>query len=104
MLRPKRELKTGLSGWHFKAKGQIPEIWPFLKWFGMKKWCLAVRHSLAFLAFFDGVGMIKHWHYLKSTTHLLLSAWNYRTFSQDKGPLFSITVPFSKMQVALPSK
>jgi len=29
----------GLPGWHFQ--GLIPEIWPFLKWFGMKKWCLA---------------------------------------------------------------
>ena len=34
----------------------------------------------------------------------MLSTWNYRTFSQDKGPLFSATIPFSKIQAALPSK
>jgi len=37
-------------------------------------------------------------------THLLLSAWDYSTFSQDKSPLFSTTVPFRKLQAALPPK
>jgi len=37
-------------------------------------------------------------------SQLLLSTWNYRTFSRDKGPLFSTTVPFLKTQAALPSK
>jgi len=44
------------------------------------------------------------WHFLKPLAQLLLSAWNYRTFSQDKGPLFSAMVPFSKIQAALSSK
>jgi len=34
-----------------------------------------------FLAFFDGVGMKKHCHFLKLLAQLLLSAWNYRNFS-----------------------
>jgi len=58
-----------------------------------------------FLPFFDGVGMKKHClAFLKPLVRLVLSTWNYRTFSQDKGPLFSATAPFSKIQVALPSK
>ena len=44
------------------------------------------------------------WHFLKPLAQLVLLAWNYRTFSQDKGPFFSTTVPFSKMQTVLPSK
>jgi len=49
-----------------------------------------VRHSLAFFGLFYGVGTKTHClHFLKPLTQLLLSAWNYRTFSQDKGPLFS---------------
>ena len=40
------------------------------------------------------------WHFLKPLAQLLLSAWNYSTFSQDWGPLFSTTVPFSKIQAA----
>jgi len=46
------------------------------------------------LAFFEISGSVE----------LALSAWNYITFSQDKGPPFFTTVPFSKMQAALPSK
>jgi len=54
-----------------------------------------------FLAFFDGVGMEKHClAFLKPLAQLQLSAWNYRTFSQDKDPLFSTTVSFSKIQAA----
>jgi len=36
-----------------------------------------VPHSLAFLAFFNGVGMKKHfWPFVKPLAQLLLSAWN----------------------------
>jgi len=30
---------SGLPGWHFRAKFQ--KFGLFIKWFGMKKWCLA---------------------------------------------------------------
>ena len=58
-----------------------------------------VRHKLAFFGLFYGVGMKTHClAFLKPLTQLLLSAWNYINFSQDKGPLFSATFPFSKIK------
>jgi len=39
------------------CNGQIPEIWSFLKWFGMKKLFGMYVIVWHFLAFFDGVGI-----------------------------------------------
>jgi len=40
------------------------------------------------------------WHFLKPLAQIVLSACDYRSFSKDKGPRFSTTVPFSKIQTA----
>ena len=57
--------------WHEKmVYGMYVIVWPFLM-------VLAWKNIV--------------WHFLKLLAQLLLSAWNYRTFSQDKGPLFSAT-------------
>ena len=59
-----------------------------------------------FLAFSDDVGMKKHClaFFRTSSSFTAVGLNLYRTFSQDKGSLFSTTVPFSKIQAALPSK
>jgi len=87
------ELQVGI----FKAKFQkFGFLWSCLVW---KNGVWHVRHSLAFFWPFLVVLAWKNivWHFLKPLAQLLLSAWNYRTFFYDKGPLFSATVPFSKI-------
>ena len=43
-------LLTGLPAWHFLC--QIPEIWHFLKWFGIKTFVWHIRHSLTYFGIF----------------------------------------------------
>ena len=44
LLNDERKI-PGLASWHFPC--QIPEIWPFSKWIGMRKCCLGCCHSLS---------------------------------------------------------
>jgi len=88
----------------FKAKFQ--KFGLFWSCFAWKNGVWHVRQSLAFFWPFLMVLAWKNivWHFLKPLGQRLLSAWNHRTFSQDKGTLFSATIPFSKIQATLPSK
>jgi len=97
-------ISSGLPGWHCKAKFQkFAPFWSCLAW---KNGVWRVRHSLAFFWPFLMNLMVLPlaWknivrHFLKPLAQLLLLAWNYKTFSQDKVPLFYSTVPFSKIQL-----
>ena len=58
-----------------------------------------------FLAFFGGVGMKKHClAFFETYGSVAVVCLELRAFSEDNGPLFSATIPFLKMQAALPSK
>jgi len=44
------------------------------------------------------------WHFFETSGSVAAVGLELRTFSQGKGPLFSTTVSFSKIQAALSSK
>ena len=74
--------------------------------FAWKSGVCHVRHGFAFFWPFltdAGVGIKKHClaFFSKPLAQWLLLTWNYITFSQDNGPLFSTTLAFSKIQSAL---
>jgi len=72
----------------------------------MKKWCLACTSSFGIFWPFLMVLAWKYivWHFFEIPDSLAAVGLKLKAFSGDKGPLFSATVPFSKIQAILPSK
>ena len=88
----------------FKAKFQ--KFGLFKSGLAWKNGVWHVRHSLAFFGLFwwcwhEKTCLAFYWNLSLSCCCRLLEL---RAFSEDKGPLFSATVPFSKIQAALPCK